>query len=266
MTVIAIANQKGGVGKTTTAVNLVCTLAERGYKTLLIDTDAQCNSTRAFHAQTEDTVTLLDLLTGNEYSVEEAIQHTDVGDVIASDPGFEGYDVEVFRGIPRDDVDAEMREYRKLRDLIRGLDYDYIVIDTNPSVTTLLHNALVAADQVVVPLQASTFSFEGLGAFKDRVVRVKALMNPGINVAGMLFVAFRGNTLIHRSMYEQAGKAADMIGTVVFRNRIRNSVKVLEAEDQRIPLVKYSPSSAVAQDYERFTDELLSVIGKKPEA
>lgn len=263
MTVIAIANQKGGVGKTTTAINLACTLRDRGYKVLLIDTDAQCNSTRAFHAKTEDTVTLFDLLTGDEYSAEEAVQHTDIGDVIASDPAFEGYDVEVFRGIPRDDTDAEIREYCKLRDKLKGLDYDYVIIDTNPSVTTLLHNALVAADEVIVPLQASTYSFEGLGAFKDRVVRVKALMNPGLHIAGMLFVAYRGSTRLHREMYKGSKGAADMIGTIVFDTTIRNSVKVAESEDARLPLVRYSPSCPAAKDYEDFTDELLSVIGTK---
>ena len=241
--IITLANQKGGIGKTTTATCLAAILNEWGHKTLLVDTDVQCNSTDTFRAATEDVATLYDLILDDDpCTLEEAIQHTEAGDIIASDPGLEEADVKLR------DTDA----FFKLKDALEGLEgYEYVVIDTNPAVNVMLHNALVAADEVIIPVTADRYTVKGLSQL------VQKRLNPKLRIRGLLLVRYDERTNLNKSIGKSLLDIADQIGTKVFDTYIRDSVKCRESQTERMTLIKYAPKCTTEQDYEAFVKELL---------
>lgn len=250
MKVITVANQKGGIGKTTTAVNLATILAKKGYKTLLIDSDMQCNSTDTYKAKIDDTATLYDVILADErISAKEAIQHTDAGDIIASDRLLLEADDKL-----KSDVDGIYRLQDALSDCE---DYDYIVIDTNPQLNHLLYNCLVASDQVIIPVTADRYAYTGLYHLSQTINKIQKRQNPKLKVAGLLMIKYKGRTNLAKEMKESLEKAAESMDTKVFNSGIRESVKVQEAQALRIPLVEYAPASTSAVDYEEFVKEFL---------
>ena len=251
MKIIVFANQKGGVGKTSSAVAAAAILrGRRGYKTLLIDADSQCNSTMTYRAQSDGVATVYDLVVDDEpCSVEEAIQHTQYGDIIAGDKQLSSTD-NLLAG-----VDGA---FFRLRDALQNLSgYDYVIIDTNPSLNTMLYNALTVADVVVAPMRAEQFSADGLSAFTETLSQVKAFTNPKIRLEGFLLVSYDGRANLYRSIRESMEAFAPQIGTKVFRTAIRRSVKLAESQEARMPLLFYAPKSPVESDYESFVDELI---------
>ena len=249
MKIITLANQKGGIGKTTTATCLAAILNEWGHKTLLIDTDVQCNSTDTFRAETEDVATLYDLILDDDScTLEEAIQHTEAGDIIASDPGLEEADVKLR------DTDA----FFKLKDALEGLEgYEYVVIDTNPAVNVMLHNALVAADEVIIPVTADRYTVKGLSQLTNTIAKVQKRLNPKLRIRGLLLVRYDERTNLNKSIGKSLLDIADQIGTKVFDTYIRDSVKCRESQTERMTLIKYAPKCTTEQDYEAFVKELL---------
>lgn len=256
MKIYAIANQKGGIGKTTTATCIAAILQQKGYKVLLIDTDQQCNSTDTYRAKIESTATLYDvLLDENKIPLSEAIQHTESGDIIAADPLLREADKKLtidVEGLYRmQDALAELNNVNNENK------YDYVIIDTAPAINSLLHNVLIAADEVIIPLTADRYALQGLSQLNDSINAIKRRQNPKLKVAGLLLIKYTPRTLLAREVKDALHNIARQMNTKVFQTTIRESTKAREAQAMRTTLVKHAPQSTTEQDYEAFVNELL---------
>ena len=253
MKVIAITNQKGGIGKTTTAVSLASILAERGFKTLLIDTDKQCNSTDTYRAKVEDTPTLYDVLLEetNPVTLKDAIQHTEIGDIVASDQLLCEADAKLSQ--------KGIKGYTKLQTALKGFDgYDYVIIDTPPAVDTILRNVLIASDEVVIPMTVGRYSFQGINDLSDTINDAKAL-NPNLKIAGVLLVNVNERTNAVQETKEALDIIKNTLDTKVFKTTVRSCIKVAEAQSRRLTLIKYAKGCTTERDYEDFVEEYLGV-------
>ncbi len=248
MKVIAITNQKGGVGKTTTALAMHDALKEQGYKVLLIDTDQQQSSTKQFKAVVEDEYTLFDVLTG-ECGIDQAIQHLERGDIVAADNLLGRIDV-LLDG---------MKKYLHIRKALQEMksEYDYIILDCPPALNTVLLNNLSACDEVIIPVTCEMMSLEGLVELADTINDVKDMTNPGIKVIGLLLIKYKRNTNLTKQLTQQLNHFEELLDTKTFETRIRESVKQSEAHTVREPVFTYAPTSTTAQDYKSFIDEYL---------
>ncbi|MBH1942536.1 ParA family protein [Mobilitalea sibirica] len=252
MEVIVIANQKGGIGKTTTATALSSILTKLGYNTLLIDADMQGNSTDTYRGEIEGAATLYDVLleTGkNRVLMKDAVQKTEVGQLIAADPLLRKSD-EVLNG----DVNGLYRLQDALTEL-KG--YDYIVIDTAPSMNTLLYNCLIAATKVIIPVTADRYGLQGLSQLSQTIQAIKKRQNPNLYIAGLLLVKFNPRTNLSQEVRESLETIAEQMNTKLFKTFIRESVKAREAQALRNALIDYAPNSTTSLDYIEFTNELL---------
>lgn len=252
MEVIVIANQKGGIGKTTTATALSSTLMKKGYKTLLIDADMQGNSSDTYRAEIEGKATLYDVLLESateRISISDAIQKTEIGEIVAADPLLRKAD-EVLNG----DVNGLYRLQDALSEL-KG--YDYIVIDTAPSMNTLLYNCLIAANKVIIPVTADRYGLQGLSQLSQTIQAIKKRQNPNLYIAGLLLVKFNPRTNLSQEVKESLETIAEQINTKVFNTYIRESTKAKESQALRKALIDYAPNSTTAIDYMSFTNELV---------
>lgn len=265
MKVIAIANQKGGVGKTTTAVNVAHILKKKGYDTLLIDTDQQCNSSDTFHAESEGVATIYDVIVeydGNDgegkkklLPLDKAVQHTEFGDVVAGDRLLRDADF-VLKN------DSFYGNTRLKMALEAAKDRDFVIIDTNPTENSLLYNALVAADYVVVPLVAERYSLTGLDSFVETIESIKEVLNPKLQYGGFLFVRYDERRILDKNMADTLLNLSEQFGVGVFNTKIRDTVRVRESNTLRLPLLEYAPTCTASIDYEAFVEELLKKLGK----
>ena len=251
MQVICIANQKGGIGKTTTATALASILEEKGYKTLLIDADPQGNSTDTYRAISKDTATLYDVVLDREdpLPIMDAIQHTEIGDIVASDPELKTADT----SLPNDGD-----EYFILQEALEKLEgYEYVVIDTAPADNKLLKNCLIASDKVVIPITADRYAIQGLSDLNKTLVKIKKRNNPKLEIAGLLLVKYKGRQKLAQEVKTSLDDIASMMGTKVFETTIRESTNAQKAQATRTTLIKYAPNCTTAEDYKAFTEELL---------
>lgn len=247
--IIAISNQKGGVGKTTTATALAYGLKLRGKRVLLVDCDPQGNSTDTWRAKnTSGYPTLSDLLFTNEPAVE-CIQHTEIGDILAGDPVLEDAEKHL-KGVA-----GYFRLRKRLEPLVEI--YDHIILDTPPNLGILLQNALIAADGVIVPVNCSRYSLQGMSRFVETVTDVKAQPNPDLRVLGMLLVKYSGRTVMAREVVSGLPELAETLGAGVFETKIRSTVEVEKAQANRVPLQRYSAEATASIDYDAFIDELI---------
>jgi chromosome partitioning protein len=246
--VVAFANQKGGVGKTTSAVNSAVSLAQRGYRVLLIDADPQGNATSSLGIDKLRVFrSTYDVLV-DRVPVSEVVVSTDRPnlDLVASTPMLAGAEIEL--------VEAAGRETR-LRDALEPLlpRYDVVLIDCPPSLGLLTVNALTAARSVVVPIQCEFLALEGLGQLMTTVDLVKRGLNPPLDVTGVLMTMFDARTRLSAHVVEEVRRYFPhrMFGTVVPR-----SVRLAEAPSYGQAIVEYDPSSRGAEAYEAFVGEL----------
>lgn len=252
MKIYCIANKKGGIGKTTTATNLASILANKGFKTLLIDADPQCNSTDTFRAKTTDTATLYDVLLDYDdpLNINDAVQHTEIGDIIASDPLL---------------AEAETRfrnesgeEYFRMKDAIEKLTgYDYVVIDTAPADNKLLKNCLISADEVIIPITADRYGIQGLAELNHTINMIRKRNNPNLKIAGLLMIKYKERQKLAQEVLEGLTKVADQLGTKIFTAKIRESAGTQQAQAQRTTVVNYDRKNKTAIDYMAFADELI---------
>jgi len=249
MVVFVVANQKGGIGKTTTATNLAGILGKRA-KTLLIDADPQGNSTSTYEAQIEDVATLYDVMIDSEkLPIEDAIQHTPNGDIVASDP---------LLAKAEKMLDGDVEGFYRLKDAIDNLDgYEYVIIDTAPSLNVILYNCLIAADKVIIPVTADAYAMQGIDQLNDTITAVKRRQNRNLSVAGLLLVKYAGRSNLEKTTREEIAEYAKSKGTILFDTAIRECVKTKEAQENKKLLIDYAPKCNTCLDYIDFVEQLL---------
>jgi chromosome partitioning protein len=253
--VIAIANQKGGVGKTTTAVNLGASLAAAEQRTILIDCDPQGNLTTAIgFAKDPSRRTLYHQLILNE-SIERIILKTQVEglDLIPSDKNLVGAAIEL--------VGMENREYRlrALVDQVRD-SYAYLIIDCPPALDLLTLNALAAADAVLVPIQCEYLALEGVSELLDTLMRLRRTINPSLAVEGILLTMYDDRTTLSKQV---AADLRSFFGTQVFESVIPRNVRLAEAPSHGKPVLFYDIHSKGAESYIQLAQEVVANAAKR---
>ena len=246
-TVYAIANQKGGVGKTTTAVNLAACVAEAGYESLLIDIDPQSNATLGLGIDKRTTPTVYDALVG-DLPLADAVHPTGIDHlgIIPAGPDLAGATVELPRLAGSEN---------RLRDALAPIRdrYAFILLDCPPSLGPLTVNALVAADRVIVPVQAEYFALEGLAGLLDTLSLVQRELNPRLTVAGMLLTMHDGRT---RLAQEVESEVRTHFPKLVFDTVIPRNVRVGEAPSFGQPVIHFDPHCAGAEAYFELAKEV----------
>jgi len=247
-TIYAVANQKGGVGKTTTAVNVAASIAQAGYGTLLVDLDAQCNATVALGLAKDSSPNVYECLTGDDMTLDDAARPTAFEnlDCVPSTPDLAGASVE----LPRI-AGSETR----LRDRLGGIRdrYLFTVLDCPPSLGPLTVNALVAADRVIVPVQTEYFALEGLAGLLDTLSLIKRELNPRLAVAGMILTMHDGRTRLARDVEREV---REHFPELVFDTVIPRNIRVGEAPSFGVPVTRHAPTSAGSAAYLRLAKEV----------
>ena len=255
--VISIANQKGGVGKTTTAINFSTILAKKGKKVLLIDADPQGNGTSGLGINKEQKFSVYDVLI-EDIEVENTLQKTQVKnlDLCPSNINLAGAEVQL--------VSMENREYRlksKL-DSIRDK-YDYIIIDCPPSLGLVTLNAFTASDSVLIPVQCEYYALEGLGQLLNTIELVKKHMNKNIRIEGALLTMYDARTNLSNQVVKEVKRYFE---DKVYKNVIPRNVKLSEAPSYGMPITMYDPRSKGAKSYEKFVKEFLKINEEEQKA
>ncbi len=254
--VLAVVNQKGGVGKTTTAVNLAASLAMEGYSTLLLDCDPQANSTSGLGVpRSSDRMSVYDLLIGDVTAAEASIPTQVEGlSLVPGTRNLIGANLEL--------VEVEEREFRlrKALDAARA-SFDFVLLDCPPALDLLTLNALVAADRLLVPMQAEYFALEGISELISTLDRVAANFNAELGLEGVLLTMFDDRTNLSQQVRENLH---GFFGEKLFKGTIPRNVRLAEAPSHGQPAVIYDPRSRGAEAYREVTRELLARNGLKP--
>lgn len=248
--IISIANQKGGVGKTTTAVNLSTVLAKRGKKVLMIDADPQGNATSGLGINKDQQFSVYDVLI-EDIEIENTLQSTAIRnlDLCPSNINLAGAEVQL--------VSMENREYRLKEKLEAVKDkYDYIIIDCPPSLGLITLNAFSAADSVLIPVQCEYYALEGLGQLLKTIEIVKNSTNKSLHIEGALLTMYDIRTNLSNQVVKEVKKYFE---DKVYKNIIPRNVKLSEAPSYGMPITIYDPHSKGAKSYEKFAKEFLKI-------
>jgi chromosome partitioning protein len=260
MTVIAVANQKGGVGKTTTVANLGAALQEKGYRVLLVDNDPQANLAVSLGIPDPEALepTLGDLLierahNKNQLAASHAVFATPTGlDLLPSNTRLSAADLVLVGAIGREMI---------MRDLLAPLvpEYDFVLIDCLPSLGLLTINALTAADGVLIPVQADYLALQGLAQMLETIAAVRAKLNPGLKTLGALLTMMDVRTAHARGVAELLREAlADQVR--VFDARVRVQVALKDSAQEGVPILRFRPESQAAAAYRALADEMLEAL------
>lgn len=246
--IISVANQKGGVGKTTTTVNLSTILAKKGKKVLLIDTDPQGNATSGLGVSKDVELSVYDILIGDT-EFDETLQETAIKNlkVCPSNISLAGAEVQLVSMMSR-----EQRVKTKL-DKIKD-QYDYILIDCPPSLGLVTLNAFTASDSVLIPVQCEYFALEGLGQLLNTVNLVKKHLNKNLEIEGALLTMYDARTNLSNQVVKEVKKYFE---DKVYKTVIPRNVRLSEAPSYGMPITVYDPRSKGAKAYEKFAKELL---------
>lgn len=255
--IIAVANQKGGVGKTTTTVNLSTILARRGKKVLLIDTDPQGNATSGLGVEKESELSTYDLLI-TDVAAEDIIQETAIKNlsISPSNMNLAGAEVQLVSMMSR-----EQRMKEKL-DVIKN-DYDFILIDCPPSLGLITLNAFTASDSVLIPVQCEYYALEGLGQLLNTVELVRKHLNKRLYIEGALLTMYDIRTNLANQVVKEVKR---FFQNRVYKTVIPRNVKVSEAPSYGMPITIYDPKSKGAKSYEKFTKEFLKINEQEQKA
>ena len=248
-TIYAIANQKGGVGKTTTAVNVAACIAEAGYATLLVDIDAQANATVALGVEKTAEPSAYDVLRGEVPAVEAVVPTEIEGlSLLPANPDLAAATVELAR---------EDGSETRLRDALEPLrqDYRFILLDCPPSLGPLTINALAAADRVIVPVQAEYFALEGLAGLLDTLGLIQRRLNPRLAIAGMLLTMHDART---RLSHDVEREVREHFPDLVFRTVIPRNVRISEAPSYGVPVIHHDPHSSGSSAYFELAKEMVA--------
>ena len=252
--VVSVANQKGGVGKTTTAVNLSTILAKRGKKVLLIDADPQGNATSGIGIDKDAKLSVYDVLI-NDVELENTIKDTIVKnlEICPSNINLAGAEVEL--------VPMMSREYRLKEKIDEQKDkYDYIIIDCPPSLGLLTLNAFTASDSVLIPVQCEYYALEGLGQLINTINLVKKHLNAELIIEGALLTMFDIRTNLSNQVVKEVNRYFDK---KVYKTVIPRNVKLSEAPSYGMPISVYDPKSKGARAYDKFVKEFIKNNEKK---
>ncbi|MEP3297219.1 MAG: AAA family ATPase [Lentilitoribacter sp.] len=251
--IVAVANQKGGVGKTTTAINLAAALSEIGKKVLLVDIDPQGNASTGLGIDQNRRInTAYDLIAG-DVSLDDVIQNTEIDGltIIPATTDLSSADIELFSN--------EKRSFL-LHDALRqpaidNYELDYILIDCPPSLNLLTVNAMVAAHSVLVPLQSEFYALEGLSQLMLTIREVRQTANPNLRIEGVVMTMYDGRNNLSRQVELDA---RENLGELVFKTVIPRNVRVSEAPSYALPVTQYDPASKGSEAYRNMAKELVA--------
>ncbi len=247
--VISIANQKGGVGKTTTAINLSAILSKKGKKVLMIDADPQGNATSGVGIEKELEYSTYDVLVDDDIKMRQVIKKTNYKNlfVCPSTINLAGAEVELVSMISR-----EQRLKDKIEEIIE--DFDYIIIDCPPSLGLITLNAFTASNSVLIPLQCEYYALEGLGQLMNTVELVRKHLNKSLEIEGALLTMYDIRTNLANQVVKEV---KNYFGDKVYKTVIPRNVKLSEAPSYGMPITEYDARSKGAKCYEKFVKELL---------
>ncbi len=250
--ILVIANQKGGVGKTTTAINLASALANKNLKTLIVDMDPQANTTISFLNNEKVKKSIYDVLIPGGCPIEEVIHPTNQFDLklIPSNISLAKFETMV-----AGELDAHFRLKDALAPIVDS--FDYIIIDTPPSLSLLTINAMVSATHILIPIQSSYFALEGTDDLLETIDKIKKRVNPNLQIIGVLLTIFDGRTLLSRDIYKQI---KNVFGNKLFKTIIHKNVRLEEAPAYKESIFSFAPTSRGAMEYYQLMEEVLSRV------
>lgn len=252
--IISIANQKGGVGKTTTALALAYGLANKDYKVLLIDMDSQVNATMTVCALEDNAITMMDILEDPTKAASAVISINPQMDILPGGASLASADRSLIG------MDMAYRLKEALKPLMAS--YDYMIIDCPPAMGTLLSNALTASTDVIIPAQADMYAIDAIdNLYNAMIMAAKKYTNPDLHIAGILITRYNGRSTLSKQLSDVIGGLAHRMATFVYDVRIRESVAVREAQTVRRDIYSYAPKANAVIDYQNFVDEFLKREG-----
>ena len=250
--IITVANQKGGVGKTTTTINLAAAVANKGHKTLLIDLDPQANSTMSYVDARSITKSMYDVLVSEELELPDVVVPTPVENLFVAPSKIALAKLE---SKLIGDLDGPFRLKDRMKDAAN--DYDYIFIDTPPTLGMITVNALVASTHVLVPIQSSYFALEGTDDLLETIEKIKARPNPNLQLLGVVITMHDRRTTLSKDIHEQIGH---VFGDRVFNTVITKSIRLEESPAYKESIFTFAPRSSGAMEYYSLSEELLARV------
>ena len=250
--ILTIANQKGGVGKTTTAINLAAAIANRGKRTLLIDLDPQSNSSIAFFDSADIPLSMFDVFTDNKLELAKVIKQT-------KDSMLHVAPAKLALAKLEQQLSGQFDAPFKLKDALGPVlkNYDYVVIDTPPALGILTVNAMVASTHLIVPIQAAYFAIEGTDDLLETYERIRARPNPALKVLGVVITLYDKRTNIAR---DTDGQIRSVFGSVLFKTRISKNVRLEESPAYKETIFTFAPKSPGALEYKKLSLEVIQRV------